>query len=187
MSRCVCTILAFVALPALVFAAAAGAQSGQAPAGPASSPLREITAGQVMTNEIARIYYWQTEEELIVKGWLMEKMGHEESIFVKIRPMFGNKKQKVKAKQLFPAMRKRKPIDLTYPPAEELKVDARYATTGGRIQEGKTSFSERFDMPPPGKAMLVLCQRTSGLENCRCDAQLLESLPTSDLLPPSGS
>ena len=170
-----------VAIVAFILCAAT-AEAQQTPAfGGAGGRIREFLEGTPTTNEIARFYFWQEGENLVVKGWLGEKMNAEEAIFVKLRPVFDEKvkgKKKVKPKQLFPRMRKREEIDLEFPIADGLKVEARYATTGGRVQQGKTSYSKRFEVPPEGHSVEVLCQRTSGLEQCRCDGEVVEAIPS---------
>ena len=175
MQRMLCTLATL-----LLVATVAGAQVTPQIGG-SQSRIREFLEGTPATNEIARFYYWQEEESLMVKGWLGEKMNAEEAIFLKLQPVFDQKvkgRKKVKAKQLFPRMRKREEIDLEFPVADALKVEARYATTGGRVQTGKTSYSKRFEIPPEGQAVEVLCQRTSGLEQCRCDTLLVDGVPT---------
>jgi hypothetical protein len=173
----------FAVAALILIAAAAGAQLGGTEIGPTSSRIREFLEGQPITNEIARFYFWQDGESLLVRGWLGEKMSIEEAIFVKLQPVFDEKgHKKVKARQLFPKMRQRLEIDLEFPAADGLKVESRYATTGGRIQTGKTSFSKRFEVPPPGSSVEVLCQRTAGLGQCRCDSDLIDAIPT---FPPS--
>ncbi len=168
-----------VAIVALVLCATAAAAQQSPILGTSPSRVREFLEGTPTTNEIARFYFWQEGENLVVKGWLGEKMSAEEAIFVKLRPVFDEKgKKKVKAKQLFPRMRKREEIDIEFPVADGLKVEARYATTGGRIQSGKTSYSKRFEVPPEGHSLEVLCQRTAGLEQCRCDGEVIDTVPS---------
>ncbi len=170
-----------VAIVALILCATAAAAQQTPSFGGIGGRVREFLEGTPTTNEIARFYFWQEGENLMVKGWLGEKMSAEEAIFVKLQPVFKEKqkgRKKIKAKQLFPRMRKREEIDIEFPVAEELKVEARYATTGGRVQTGKTSYSKRFDVPPEGHSVEVLCQRTAGLEQCRCDAEVIEAVPS---------
>lgn len=167
----------FACVAILLLASMAFAQIGSV------TRIREFLEGKPTSNEIVRFYFWQQdwqqEDKLKVKGWLGEKMRVEEAIFVKIQPVFDEKgkKKKIKAKQLFPRMRKREEVDIEFAGGDALKVEARYANTGGQIQTGKTNFVKRFELPAEGKSVEVLCFRTSLHGQCRCEAEEVDAVP----------